>query len=80
MSKFISPVNIIVGPGVLQDVPSIVQRLGGKKVFIIADPGIVKVGIVDKITSILNDNNVPFKVYSDLIPEPPISVADKAVQ
>lgn len=79
MSLFVSPVNIAAGPGVLQNVPQYVENLGGTQVFIIADPGIVQIGLVKKLEAILDARNIPYEIYSDIEPEPPIHIADQAV-
>ena len=79
MSLFISPVNIEAGPGVLQEVPNFLEKLGGTRVFVFADPGIVQIGLVNKLETILQSRNIPYEIYSELQPEPPLAVADKAV-
>lgn len=80
MSLFISPVHIVAGPGVLQEVPQYLEKLGGTKVFIFADPGIVQIGLVKKLETILEARNIPYEIYSDLQPEPPLHIADQAVE
>ena len=47
-----------------------------KKVFIIADPFIVKSGIIDNVTKHLKSSSIEYKVYSDVVPDPTI---DKVV-
>lgn len=79
MSLFISPVNIVTGPGVLSEVPKYIKSLKGSKVFIIADPGIVQVGLVKKLTLILDKEQIPYEVYSEIQPEPPVAVADQTI-
>lgn len=79
MSLFISPVNIVVGPGVLKEVPQFIKSFNGIKAFIITDPGIVQVGLANKLTELLEAENIPFTLYSEIQPEPPVALADQVI-
>ena len=51
-------------------------QLKYKSVFIIADPFIVSSGLINSVTKHLNEANIEYKVYSDVVPDPTI---DKVV-
>ncbi|WP_370875878.1 iron-containing alcohol dehydrogenase [Caldalkalibacillus uzonensis] len=74
-----SPVNIIAGPGTLQSLPQEAQRLKVNKAMIYADPGVVQAGLVEQVTDVLQQAGLEFEIYSNIVPEPPIDVADQAV-
>lgn len=46
--------------------------LDSKKVLIVADPFVLKSGLSDHITSRFNKINMPFDVFSDVVPDPPV--------
>lgn len=80
MDTFISPIKIVTGTGALKNVPAEVKRYGAKKVMIYADPGIVQIGLVEKLEDILAAADLDYHIYSELEPEPPVAVGNKAVQ
>lgn len=79
MSIFISPVNIVVGAGTIQQVPQFIEQLKGSKVFIIADPGLVQIGLVNSLTDVLDEKKITYSIFSNIQPEPPVEVADNTI-
>ena len=53
------------------------QDLGKKKVFIVTDRVLADLGYVDKITTVLEDINIDFRVFSDVTPDPTLACAKK---
>ena len=53
------------------------QDLGKKKVFIVTDRVLADLGYVDKITKVLEDINIDFRVFSDVTPDPTLACAKK---
>jgi alcohol dehydrogenase class IV len=80
MNKFVSPLTILSGEGVLSQVAAQVNYFSGSKVMIYADPGIIKAGLVKRLETILNENQIAYEIFSDVMPEPPLAIANKAVQ
>ncbi|WP_251553668.1 iron-containing alcohol dehydrogenase [Neobacillus muris] len=80
MKSFISPVTVISGPGSIARVPEEINKFGASKVMIFADPGIVKIGLVNKLENLLAYASIEYVIYSDLEPEPPLEVGDRALQ
>lgn len=66
------PEQAIVGIGALSLLANETKKYG-KKVLIITDPGLMKTGIVEKVKSLLEENEICCDVYSDVKPEPPTS-------
>lgn len=80
MHNFISPVSIICGEGALSQLSQELEKYKARNVMIFADPGIIKVGLVEPVEAILREAGVSYQVYSDLEPEPPLAVGERAVQ
>lgn len=79
MDKFVSPKIILSGEGVLSQVTEHIKSYDASKVMIYADPGIMQAGIVEKLEYILKEGNISYDIFSEVVPEPPIKVANKAV-
>lgn len=79
MSKFVSPLTILSGAGVLSQVVDQVRFFKATKVMIYADPGIFQAGIVEKLETILRKNEIAYELFSKVVPEPPLAIADEAV-
>lgn len=55
-------------------------RLNSKNIQIIADPFMVKSGIIEQITSPIKKAKIDYTIFSDVIPDPTISVVIKGVK
>lgn len=80
MNQFVSPIKIITGEGSIVKIKDIIEDLNAKRVMIFADPVIVNIGQTKKIESILDEKKIDYKIYTEISPEPPLEVGDKAVQ
>lgn len=80
MNQFVSPIKIITGEGSIVKIIDIIEDLNAKRVMIFADPVIVNIGQTKKIESILDEKKIDYKIYTEISPEPPLEVGDKAVQ
>ncbi|WP_158738136.1 iron-containing alcohol dehydrogenase [Alteribacillus sp. YIM 98480] len=77
---FASPMKIVSGEGSIQEVPSIVQSHKAERIMVFADPGVIDAGIVKKLEDQLNNAGLEYNIYSDLVPEPPLEIGNKALQ
>lgn len=64
------PTTIVFGPGASAQLAEQVTRLGGTRVLVVADPGVVKAGIVAKLTATLEAGGVPTRVFDAVSPNP----------
>lgn len=55
------------------------KELGGKRVFVVADPFVVKSGQIARVTDRLSACGAAFEIFSDVIPDPPIEAVAKGV-
>ncbi|WP_297521482.1 bifunctional acetaldehyde-CoA/alcohol dehydrogenase [uncultured Clostridium sp.] len=56
------------------------QELEKKKVFIVTDRVLSDLGYVDKVTKVLEEMNIDFRVFSDVTPDPTLACAKKGAE
>jgi alcohol dehydrogenase class IV len=64
------PTKIEFGAGISGRVPERVEECGGGRVLLVADPGVLAAGVVDKVTDALENASMPYVLFSDIEPEP----------
>lgn len=74
------PTAIEFGNGVIKDLAKHVKSLGGTKVLVVGDPGVVQAGVVDKLAKPLEDNRIPYVTFSEIEPDPAIQSVEKGLQ
>jgi len=60
------------GFGAIDNVVPEVKARGFKKALVCTDPGLLKFGVTDKVTSLLKAANLDFEIYSNIKPNPTI--------
>ena len=60
----------VFGPGSVQQLPDLVEQLGGGRVFIVTDPGVVATGIAERIARILGAADIRHAVHAEIGPNP----------
>src|SRR5438309_690332 len=68
------PRLMAVGGGALAELPGILQRLGLTNPLIVTDPFLVRSGHLERVTKILDDAGVRWRVFSDTVPDPTTAV------
>lgn len=79
MDQFISPKKIYHGEGSLAKLEDILKDLDVKKIFILTDPILKKLGVVDPILEIVRKHNVKVDLVTDVVPEPPVEIGNQVV-
>ena len=51
-----------------------------KKTLIVTDHGLVKAGILDQITTVLKEADLPYAVYDGTPPDPPVECVEEAAE
>ncbi len=64
------PTTIVFGNGALTQLPEHVKRIGGTRVLLVSDKGIVKAGIVAKVAALLEAASFPTSVFDGVDPNP----------
>ena len=67
--KFEVP-EIIFGRGLLNQVGSCAKRLGGKKVFLVSDEGLLRAGWVERVMKSLQDAGLAFVLFDQITSNP----------
>lgn len=60
------PTDVHFGYGSARSVPDHVRGIGGRKVFVVTDPGVRAAGIVDRVTAGLEQAAIAFVVYDNV--------------
>lgn len=72
------PQTIEFGVGSLKKLSEILNENHSDKVFLISDCGIAQVGLVDRVTSILEEHKIPYSTFVEVRPNPTIEVVENA--
>jgi alcohol dehydrogenase class IV len=67
--KFDVP-EVIFGLGALSKIGQCAKRLGGEKVFLVTDPGIIEAGWVDETIKYLEKEDLKYVVYDNVVTNP----------
>lgn len=76
--NFKIPQNIIFGMGSLAQLPELLIESSSNHVFLISDGGLAKLGVVEKIESIIQNSGITCTTYLGVLPNPTVSIVDKA--
>ena len=74
------PASLKVGAGARFALPDMLSILGAQRPFIIADPIMQELGVVDTFVAMLNEKQIPSAVFSKVMPEPDDSSIVAAVE
>ena len=74
------PTRIRFGCGALAQLPEVVRETGGKRVFLVMDPGLAEAGIQERVTGLFARAGIPYELYDEIDPEPGLRLADEGVR
>lgn len=74
------PTIIEFGNGSIKMLADHVKALGGNKVLIVGDPGVVQAGVVDRLTAPLKAADIPYAIFSEIEADPDISSVEKGTE
>ncbi len=77
---FLSPNRILFGIDAVKGLAAEVKQLGGSKVLVVTDPGVVQAGLVEAIKDPLDSEGISFSVYDKVEPEPAARVVEQCTQ
>ncbi len=70
MADFLMPPVNLFGPGVVQEVGERCKLLGGEKVLLVTDKGMVDLGIAEKIKGYIEKENIKTVTFQEVEPNP----------
>ena len=68
------------GKGAIEKIPEELQTRGYKKAFVCSDPDLLKFGVTQKVTNLLDKAGFPYSVYSEIKPNPTIENVQHGVE
>lgn len=68
------------GKGAIGQIPGIVKSKGFKHIFVCSDPDLIKFGVTDKVTGLLDKEGISYTVYSGIKPNPTIENVKDGVE
>jgi lactaldehyde reductase len=68
------------GHGAIKEIPGLIKARGFKKAFVVSDPDRVKFGVTANVTNLLEENGIPYTLYSDIKPNPTIENIQHGVE
>lgn len=67
------------GAGAINEIPAEIKGRGFQKAFVCSDPDLIRFGITAKITELLDQNALPYEIFSDIKPNPTIDNVQNGV-
>lgn len=68
------------GKGAIQNVASEIQARGLKKVSLVTDPDLMKLGVTAKVTKVLDDSSIAYEVFDHIKANPSIANVQEGVE
>ncbi|MBU5668225.1 lactaldehyde reductase [Peptoniphilus sp. MSJ-1] len=68
------------GNGAIKEIVPEIKKRGFKKAFVASDPDLVKFNVTSKVTDLLDAENFPYELYSDIKPNPTIENVQNGVK
>ncbi|MGB9095580.1 lactaldehyde reductase [Erwinia sp.] len=68
------------GAGSIAQIVSEVNKRNFKKALLVTDKALIKAGVVEKVTALLNKHHLPFMIYDEVVPNPTINVVQQGVE
>jgi alcohol dehydrogenase class IV len=78
--NFLCPNKVLFGIGAVQQIGREVKSLGGKKVLVVTDPAVKRLGLLDHVENILRSDKIGFGVFDRVLPEPPSRLVGEGAQ
>ena len=78
--SYYGPTNLVLGPGSIREIPGMISEQNLRKPLIVTDAGLVKAGLVARITDILDGADVAYSLYDGVEANPPIRNVNECVE
>lgn len=80
MNRFVLNETSYHGSGAINAIPDEIKGRGLSKILVASDPDLVKFGVTQKVTGILDKAGIEYKLYSDIKPNPTIENVQSGVE
>ena len=72
VNRFVLNEKSYHGAGAVKEIATVIKSGNYKKVLVCSDPDLLKFGVTKKVTDVLDENDIPYDIYSDIKPNPTI--------
>ena len=79
VSKLVFAPLSYTGWGSLKELLPEVEKYAPKKILVVTDPMLAKIGLTDRVTDPLEKEGYSVTLYTDVVPEPPLETGEKLV-
>lgn len=80
MVELYQPRHTLIGRDGILMIPHFLQRLGAKKVLVVTDKGLVKIGTAGKVTAVLDDAGIEYQIFDGVEPNPTTRIVYQALE
>ncbi|MDD6095256.1 MAG: lactaldehyde reductase [Clostridia bacterium] len=80
MNKFMLNETSYHGAGAIKAIPEEIKNRGLGKVFVATDPDLIKFGVSQKVTALLDEAGIAYSIFSDIKPNPTIENVQNGVE
>ena len=80
MARFVLNETSYHGKGCVVEIANEIKARGFGQVLVCTDPDLIKFGVAQKVTSVLDGAGIPYEVYSDIKPNPTIENVQGGVE
>ncbi len=70
------PSHTLIGAGAINRIPHYVRRMHCRKALVVSDEGLVKIGTVGKVLSVLDNAGAEYVLFTDVKPNPTVSIVN----
>ncbi|MBO2527878.1 MAG: lactaldehyde reductase, partial [Clostridiales bacterium] len=74
------PRHTLIGRDGIMKIPHFLRRLSAKKVLVITDKGLVKIGTAGKVTAVLDEAGIEYMVFDGVEPNPTTRIVYQALE
>ena len=68
------------GRGAIKEIPVAAKARGFKKAFIVTDPVLLETGTAAKVTAVLDEAGLPYEIFDNVKPNPPVECIQDGVK
>ncbi len=80
VNRFILNEVSYFGPGARKELPEIIARLGYKKALVVTDKGLMKFGVANMVTDVMDEAKIPYEIYDEVKPNPTVTDVKNGVK
>ena len=70
----------VKGAGAITKIPELLRQDGVTKVMVVTDPGLVKAGVAEKVTAVLEAAKTDYELFSEVQPNPTVATVNRITE